>query len=369
MKCHNCKEEKLSKEFPLEHLTKECIKHPLLHCLRCVTKSVREEQKCSVSECGVRVTEDNTQYKQYVETLEFLFPTVADGEDANQAESLSPASNNSESEIIVTTLTGECISIEYNSSQTIKNLKDMVFKLLETSSVDKCLLYNGTELKEREDHDQQLKRLEDYDVQPNSIIYLLIVLCEVPEDFDDVKFNLSWGYPNSGIDFLDASVFLYKGSKFFEIVDFKNKNSKAGKASAVKHSGDVRNDDERKCHQTIDVSIKSLPSSVDRLAFTLSAFKSPNISKFRNLSLQFYDARCPKNQLCDDEVDEVASSQAVVMCFLTKTNKKWRVVSVKHPSRGNVLKYGPLKDTIESIIQREKGTERPKRSLFSKWFK
>ena len=216
----------------------------------------------------------------------------------------------------------------------------------------------------REDHDQQLKRLNDYDVQPNSTIYLLVLLYEVPEDFDDVKFKLSWEYPNRGIEFLDASVFLYKGSRVLEIVDYKNKNNKAGKAPAVKHSGDVRNDDERKCHQTIDVSMKSLPSSVDRLAFTLSAFTSPDISKFRNLSLQFYDARCPRKQLCDDKMDEVTSSQAVVMCFLTKTNKKWRVVSVKHPSRGNVLDYGPLKDAIASIVQREKGTERPNKLSF-----
>ena len=34
MICHECKKNKLAKEFPYEHLTEECIKHPLLHCLR-----------------------------------------------------------------------------------------------------------------------------------------------------------------------------------------------------------------------------------------------------------------------------------------------------------------------------------------------
>ena len=35
MKCEKCKEDKLPKEFPSEHLTEECAdEHPLLHCLR-----------------------------------------------------------------------------------------------------------------------------------------------------------------------------------------------------------------------------------------------------------------------------------------------------------------------------------------------
>jgi hypothetical protein len=34
MICHQCGEDKLSDEFPHEHLTVECIEHPLLHCLR-----------------------------------------------------------------------------------------------------------------------------------------------------------------------------------------------------------------------------------------------------------------------------------------------------------------------------------------------
>lgn len=34
MICYCCGEEKLSREFPHEHLTEECTEHPLLHCLR-----------------------------------------------------------------------------------------------------------------------------------------------------------------------------------------------------------------------------------------------------------------------------------------------------------------------------------------------
>lgn len=34
MICHLCGKDKLSEEFPHEHLTDECSEHPLLHCLR-----------------------------------------------------------------------------------------------------------------------------------------------------------------------------------------------------------------------------------------------------------------------------------------------------------------------------------------------
>ena len=37
MICHLCGKDKLSKEFPHGHLTDDCIKHPLLHCLRVST--------------------------------------------------------------------------------------------------------------------------------------------------------------------------------------------------------------------------------------------------------------------------------------------------------------------------------------------
>ena len=34
MICKLCGEDKLSKEFPHQHLTEECEEHPILHCLK-----------------------------------------------------------------------------------------------------------------------------------------------------------------------------------------------------------------------------------------------------------------------------------------------------------------------------------------------
>ena len=179
-----------------------------------------------------------------------------------------------------------------------------------------------------------------------------MLLYEIPEDYDNVIFDLFWGYPQSGKDFLDASVLLFRGTDVVEVVDFHHKESRC---SAVTHSGDVVDDAKKRGHQTIKVSIKSIPSRINRLVFTLSAWNSPSISKYTNPSLNFYDARCPDKQLCDDRMDQVADSQAIIMCCLTHRNSKWRVVSLKHPSRGNAMDYEPLKNTIVSLILLEKG--------------
>ena len=197
--------------------------------------------------------------------------------------------------------------------------------------------------------------LKDYHVQPNSTIYLLVLLYEVPDDYDHVIFDLFWGYPESGKDFLDASVLLYSGSEFVEFVDFRCTFSQS--CPAVEHSADVMEDDKRLGHHTINVWIKSISPRINRLVFTLSAWNATTISKYPNPSLKFFDARCPNKQLCDDKMENVANSQAVIMCCLIKRASKWRVVSVKRPSAGNAKDYEPLKNSIVSLILLEKGLE------------
>ena len=45
MICKLCGEDKLSKEFPHEHLTEECIEHPILHCLK-VSIDTKHDPNC-----------------------------------------------------------------------------------------------------------------------------------------------------------------------------------------------------------------------------------------------------------------------------------------------------------------------------------
>ncbi len=194
----------------------------------------------------------------------------------------------------------------------------------------------------------EVLKLSDYYVQPNSTIYLLVLLYAIPDGLDRVIFDLFWGYPSRGRDYLDASVFLYSGSKFMEVVDYCHRASKS--CSAIKHSGDVMDDAKRLGHHTINVSIKSIPAHINKLVFTLSAYISPNISKYPNPSLKFFDAKFPDKQLCSDEMSHAAYSQAIIMCCLTNRGSGWQVTSLKDPSPGNATNYDPLRKRIVSLI-------------------
>ena len=196
----------------------------------------------------------------------------------------------------------------------------------------------------------EIRKLKEDDVQPNSTIYLLVLLYAVPDGLDNVIFDLFWGYPHSGCDYLDASLLLYSGSNFVEVVDFRHTASTS--CSAVMHSGDVMNDAKRLGHHTIKVSIKSIPAAINKLVFTLSAWRSPNISKYRNPSLKVFDANFPDKQLCSDEMSHAAHSQAIIMCCLTNEGNGWQVVSLKNLSAGNAKNYEPLKNSIEDLIQK-----------------
>ena len=103
-------------------------------------------------------------------------------------------------------------------------------------------------------------------------------------------------------------------------------------------------------HHTINVKLKSLPATTDKLFFTLSAYGSPNISKFKHPSLRFFDAKEPNKQLCSDQMQNAAYSQAIIMCSLSKINGSWKVFSLRTPSAGNAKDYGPLQQKIAGII-------------------
>ena len=191
----------------------------------------------------------------------------------------------------------------------------------------------------------KLATLQDYGIQPFSTLHLLVVLYEISESLDHVIFDLFWGYPAKGCDYLDASVLIYSGSSFQAVVDFERRGF-----SGVTHSGDVMDSAKRLGHHTINVKLKSLPSSVDKLFFTLSAWNSANISKYKNPSLRFFDAKEPNKQLCSDRMDNAAYSQAIIMCSLCKINHRWKVFSLRTLSAGNAKNYSSLQQTISGII-------------------
>ncbi|PFX18305.1 uncharacterized protein LOC111339739 [Stylophora pistillata] len=336
MFCKGCRQEKLRREFPFETLTEECD-HAPLHCLRCVTHSVKNASKCP--QCSQDVAADNPRYCEFVETLERLFPDsphllLETTYDASQETNLT---------ISIVMLGGDCTVLQYHPDMTVRDLKISVGKRLGYLPEKQRLLYKDMELKSCAN--SRLLTLEDYNVEPFSTLYLIILLYAIPDALNEVVFDLFWGYPPSRCDFLDASVLIYNRSSLQGIVDFSRRSF-----VGVAHSGDVMDHVKRIGHHTINVKLKDFPSNIDKLFFTLSAWNSPNISSYLNPSLRFFDAKKPNKQLCSDQMEHAAYSQAIIMCSLSKIDGVWNVFSLRTLSAGNAKNYLPLQQTIGGII-------------------
>ena len=191
--------------------------------------------------------------------------------------------------------------------------------------------------------------LRDHGVKPFDSLQLIALLYDLTSDLDDVIFDLFWGYPDSGIDCLDASALIFSEDCLSLVVDYRHRDVR----SWIRHSGDIVDNKELLGHQTINVSISKIPSGVTKIFFTLSAWKSPNISKFKNPSLKFYDVKRPNQQLCSDTMYHAGDSQAIIMCALCRVGENfWKVYSLGEVSSGNAKNYDPLKRTIMNKIVR-----------------
>jgi len=190
--------------------------------------------------------------------------------------------------------------------------------------------------------------LSHFAVKPKSTIQLIVLLFEIPEKFNHVVFDLFWGYPTKGVDALDASCMMMNGKSLLNLCDFRNKHPlKKG----ISHTGDIFDNENRIGHQTIEVSLKEIPTEITHLFFTLSAFNSPNLSDFPNPSLRFYEKVNPNKALCNTTFQHAGSSQAVIMCYVTRNkNNRWEIFELGKESAGNANNYEPLVKTITCLV-------------------
>lgn len=339
MACLSCKVEKLSNEYPPENVSKECD-HPSLICLRCVVTFVDKNGKCPHPNCDLMISKQSQTMnlfkayllKQFKEYESAYTPSIDFGAGSQFVN--------------ITGLTGESASIPFTPQMTVDQLKTQIQLKLKHDKGKQKLLYNGKEMTAMRSNGGYAT-LSDYEVKPNTTICLVICLFSIPENFDDVIFDLYWGYPFSGRDYLDASCLLFGGNSFQQVVDYRRSTS----ITAVRHSGDVMNDAQRIGHHTINVSLKKIPSNVTHLFFTLSAWSSPNISHYPNPSLKFYDATKPGKDLCKTTFHHAKNSRAVVMCSVSRDSQgHWKIFESGQLSAGNAQAYQPLISTIQKLI-------------------
>ena len=177
----------------------------------------------------------------------------------------------------------------------------------------------------------------------------MVLLYAVPDHLDKVVFDLSWGYPTTGRDFLDACADIFKGQEWIGFVDFDAKKLRIA-PEAVVHSGDMMDDYHRRGHHVIKVSLKKIPARVTHIFFTLCTWKSPTISRYPNPSMKFYEESNPSHMLCTEQISKAGNRQAIVMCSLMRSGSQWLVHSNGTPSDGNNFKYEPILLTVQKLI-------------------
>eukprot|EP00762_Andalucia_godoyi_P005386 ANDGO_08374.mRNA.1 hypothetical protein len=205
----------------------------------------------------------------------------------------------------------------------------------------------------------------DLGVGPDAELNLVFVLLEVGTDGGDIRtvvFDLKWGYPAAGRDYLDGSCLIFAGHDFRIPIDFNMQviPDEAG-LDYISHSGDIMDDSKRLGHHKIQVNLQATPRDVTAMFFTLSAYNSSTIASFPTAAVSMFDARRPEDQLCEYAVlKEAGAHQGVVMCALVRvpsaradpTHSPWTVVALGTVSKGNAKDYGPLVQTINGRCMR-----------------
>ena len=194
-----------------------------------------------------------------------------------------------------------------------------------------------------------MKTLSSYGIQPGATLHLIRRLYAVPCDLDRVVFDLYWGFPQSGIDFLDACAFAFEGQHWVGTLRFFNKQIFDG---ALTHSGDITGEENRQGHQIIKANLHKIPSHVTHVYFTLSSYKCKSIQAFENPSLNFYAEDDPDHMLCEDK-SESSSKRSIIVCSVQKCDDNWVVNGIGLPSEGECLyEMEPLLETIQKDIEK-----------------
>jgi len=159
----------------------------------------------------------------------------------------------------------------------------------------------------------------------------------------NIVFDLNWGFPDSGQDYLDGSCLVYSANTFCQVFDYAHIFS-ADKA--ITHSGDVITGTTG--HHKICIDLSKVGPTIDRIFFTLSAWNSPTISYYKNPTVSLFDQLNPTKELSQFVISTANSYQAVIMCALVRTNKGWIVYRLGVGCSGNAKNYLAIQSAISN---------------------
>ncbi|CAG8723275.1 24618_t:CDS:2, partial [Gigaspora rosea] len=310
MKCKKCQIDKLSEEFPFGTISLKC-EHVISWCLK---------HQCPICEAELTEQEFN-DYCLLWDNANFKI----DLESFSQEYTKLPGKYNTNSEIFyVIRLNGEKFEFKLSEINTVRKLK---YRLMNYTKIDtdrQMLIHKNVVLEDYGDN----AILTSYGIRANSHIQLIVILYSISnkEAIKNLVFDLYWGYPDSGIVFLDGTCLVYKGDNLWKTYDWSHLSYI--ETPYIRHSGDILNKENATGHQRITAKLDNLPKDVTQLYLILSSFKSLTISNFRNPSFKLYDEKKPDKQLCNYNICRADESQAVIMCLINRSHGNWKVIEV-----------------------------------------
>ena len=179
-------------------------------------------------------------------------------------------------------------------------------------------------------------------------LLILMVALEEGTAPKQVRFDLHWGYPATGRDYLDATCMLCsEGGNVEATLDYQQRL-----ATGAKHSGDQMDDAKKTGHHVIDLDLPNLPANIVSALFILSAWNSPTISHYPNPSVSLYEPTKPEKVLSTYVFSQAANSQAVIMCALVRRGPASRSFDVQQVGvlcGGNAKQYDGIKAAIKTL--------------------
>ncbi|CAG8447959.1 12478_t:CDS:2 [Ambispora leptoticha] len=329
MKCSVCKIDKLTNEFPPTTVTERC-NHISTLCLRClVTKinnQIKEPQTPSSSSSqpsrnsGIRCVECETPMSE---------KTAQDG-----------------GYIYVVLLNGHRIKLELAKVATVPALRRQIQEHLNHRY---GMLIISIVVTQDLDN-RQARKLSDYGIRNNSYIQLIVVLYSISkaEAIRSLIFELNWGFPDRGQDYLDGTCMVYAGAE--PLMKYDYMSIYYPKFPHMRHYGDNIDAVNSRGNHKITAKLHELPEHVTHLYFILSAFQSNTIGEFKTPNFRLYDESQPDKQLCTYTIQDASDSQAVIMCCVSRVgNGMWHVIEVGKLTIGNANDYDPIMISISEV--------------------
>ncbi|CAG8569892.1 1670_t:CDS:2 [Funneliformis caledonium] len=361
MKCSNCKIDKLSREFPNDIISQNCF-HISTFCLKCIINIINTkdaQKQCPECKSNISAKElenlnilwEKAPFRINIENISELH-----SQKISQNGEVDGHGNATAGDFYVVLLNGTKLKFRLETIKTVGALKEAIKGQTKIETNKQKLIHKGVELQTYANQGRIQNQLSEYHIVSESHIQLIVLLYSISKELSisALTFDLFWGYPSSGCDYLDGTCLLYTGTgnnagQLWRRFDYQS--TSFHDIPNMSHSGDIMDHAERRGHHRITANLASLPPTVSKLYFILSSWNSPNIGHFPNPSFKMFDPSKPNIQLCSYTIQSAASSQAVIMCVAARNSFEgnWNVFEIGKLSAGNAKNYTPIEDTISNM--------------------